>query len=246
MGDDDDDDDDFYQPSNDVPIVRHQSQNPLQGIQYITVSNNDDGAYVTTPAVAYTVPCAVWVSGDADDGEALAFALQELLFVHGLALRPDGEPGSGSWWQRFKASVAKGARATFSAAQSEEVTSRLSEAERALKAKYLEHQTAQNDNLKADSASKVLTALAAVDDAVVVLGQLVIAKKGSRVVVKSIDPMTAAKIERTQTLLSDPEAVMKMLSVINSETEPQPALPVLQARTQLEAPPDDEQIVGRA
>jgi hypothetical protein len=59
--------------------------------------------------------------------------------------------------------------------------------------------------MKAKSVAELMKTLGDVDEAVVVLGQLIIVKCDKRVVVKTIDPVRAAHIEKSQVLLSDPQ-----------------------------------------
>lgn len=151
------------------------------------------------------VQAAIWTSSDANAGQAIRAALVEFIADYDLLVERSGDEEFGSWWQRFTLRAKK-------AYNHDKVQENLARAERRLELELLDKHAAQVDNLKADSASKLIGAINSTNQAVVILGQIVIVKYRGTIVVKSIDPLTAAKIERSNALLTDPAAVLQILS----------------------------------
>jgi hypothetical protein len=148
---------------------------------------------------------AIWVSGSRSQGRELADAIKELLVEYGVDLEEAGPERHGSWWQRFRMKASR-------LLASDEAAKRLEAVERGISAHLLEKQVAENDNLKADSVSKLMDKLDNIEKAVIILGQLVIVKHEGSLTIKSIDPLTAAKIEASEVLLSDPVQVLHILT----------------------------------
>lgn len=91
------------------------------------------------------------------------------------------------------------------------------EVARRLQIELVERKAAEVDGMKAETASKLLPALEGHDQAVIMLGRIIIVKHFDKLVVKTIDAVTAAKIERSETLLSDPEAVLRVIATVRAE-----------------------------
>jgi len=151
----------------------------------------------------------VWVS-DAATGNAVKAALVDMLSVYELNLVDESDEHKGSWWQRLKFQVRR-------VVDSQTFTSHRDEAEQRLTLELVEKTAAEVNKMKTDSAAALIAATDKSEQAVVIFGQTVIVKFNGTIIVRSVNALTAAKIERTYALLSDPEAVVRMLSRVSQE-----------------------------
>jgi hypothetical protein len=187
------------------------SDPPLPGIEFTLLDSDRSGQAGSVGRRADRVQAAIWTSSDASAGHAIRDALIEFAADHDFIVERSGDEELGSWRQRFRLRARK-------AYANKKVQENLARAERRLELELLDKAAAEVDNVKADSASKLIAAIDSTSKAVVVLGQIVIVKYDGMIVVKSIDPVTAGRIEGSQTLLSDPAAVLQILSGNRSET----------------------------
>jgi hypothetical protein len=76
------------------------------------------------------------------------------------------------------------------------------EVARRLEIELVDRKAAEVDGIKANTVSKLLPALEKHDKVVIRLGQIVIVKCYDKLVVETIDPVTAAKLDRHKDLSS--------------------------------------------
>jgi hypothetical protein len=147
----------------------------------------------------------IWTSGD--DGSEVADALKELLAEYDVALEDDGPPIRGSWKQRFKL-IWQG----FTSLDAVQSYDWQGEVARRLEIELVDRKAAEVDGIKANTVSKLLPALEKHDKVVIRLGQIVIVKCYDKLVVETIDPVTAAKLDRHKDLSTNPERMLQVLS----------------------------------
>jgi len=146
----------------------------------------------------------IYVSGDRDQGHALRDAILELVEEDGFSVVSMGKERLGSWWQRI---VVRGKRAAATPVGRDV----LAKTRLALENAALNELQAKIDNLKSDSAAKLMNAAATVDEAVAILGTIVFIKYEGRIIVKSIDAVTANRIESMDDFHLRPSDVLRAL-----------------------------------
>lgn len=136
-------------------------------------------------------------------------ALQELLQPEGFVLAYSLPDEEGSWWKRF----------VFRSKEfltSDDVTSRLKKAERAVEATYLDKPQAEANNLQAGAAASLIGALSTTDKACIQVGSLLVVKATdadgkSAVIARTLTSEELREIEENQTILRDPQRILEFL-----------------------------------
>jgi len=162
----------------------------------------------------------IYTSGTRSDGIAIRDALLALLDQCGLELEVSGPEHEGSWWQRLRFRVKQG----ISSDQGQEAVQK---AKLAIENQLLNKTQAEIGSLKAKAAADLIMACQSSPGAVVIVDQIVLVKYQDQLVVKSVDAVTASRLEASQILLSDPQAVIALLSqpVIGTQTSANGAAP---------------------
>jgi hypothetical protein len=145
---------------------------------------------------------AVWVSGDSGlEVRNALIGLFDDLDIGDVDLGPEIR---GSWFQRFNGRL----RAFMMQPDMVKITD---EAKQRLDIELIEFRRAQLDALRVDTAAKLLASLDTHQEAVAMMGTLVVVKFGGQVVIRIVDALTAARIEGNNRLLSNPRAVLQIL-----------------------------------
>ncbi|WP_147251464.1 hypothetical protein [Blastococcus sp. TBT05-19] len=162
-------------------------------------------AAASIPGDGAAIRAAIATSGGVQEGVAIRSALLSLLEEHGIEVASEGPEILGSWRQHFILRL-KGAANSPAGREAIEKT-RI-----ALENAVVNHKQAEIDNLKADSASRLIAATESVDDAVIILGQILYIKHNGRIVTRSVDAVTASRIENSRVLLDDPASVLRLIA----------------------------------
>jgi hypothetical protein len=159
------------------------------------------------------VPALVWASGD--DGTDIRDAVVDFVSAHGFTIGARGVELRGTWRQK----IAFWTREAYKAAEAKGL---LAEVEERMRIELLSQATAETGNIKADSASKLLESINNQLRAVVIFDQIVIIKDGNSLILRSVDPITAAQIERAVSIFSEPgQVVRRARAVLDQSVEPQ-------------------------
>ncbi|MEV1295392.1 hypothetical protein [Pseudonocardia sp. NPDC049635] len=152
-----------------------------------------------------TTPRAVaiiYTDGDEGDGRALEEAVLAFARQHDVELISADDPIEGSWYHRLWLRT----RIIFGSVEAHGVYEQMYGSIIA----HLEEKSAQVDSLKSESAAKLIEAVRAQEQAVVLLGRLLIVKFGSRLIVTNISVAHAEKL-KTDPMFGEPAEVLKLL-----------------------------------
>jgi hypothetical protein len=148
-----------------------------------------------------SVPVSIWVSDD--DGSDIRDSLYNLLQEHKLEFLPNEEPViRGSWLQRITLTITNAKEGHSIREVQNGVESLHSGGGEAACACCISPAATQT----------LLEMVSSHNNAVLILGQLIVVKYKDTLTVKTIDAETAALIERSPILPTDPEAMLRVLS----------------------------------
>jgi hypothetical protein len=157
-------------------------------------------------------PASIYVSGSAADGLEAQRLLSELLDLFDLEIFFLHRAEDGSWFRRMFLR-AKGL------AETEEVSKRLADVENALKLRGIDDLRSQVDERKANAAAALIAAVADQDEAVMRVGSLVVVKRGSQLLVETIDEQSARELEADSTILKRPADAAEFLQMHRARRE---------------------------
>jgi len=140
---------------------------------------------------------------------ALQEALKELLAVEGLDIEQLGEPKISSWFGQFKIKSKE-------LVGKEEVASRLQKIEHAIEVAGLQRPMSEVNVNHADAASKLIQAATDVDNAIMLVGSVMLVKVTDddgqkKLVVKTLSVAEVRAIEKNAHVLKDPRAALEYL-----------------------------------
>ena len=169
------------------------------------------GGSVSKAQMRRPVPVRVYFSDATPLAQraSVMVSLQELLEPEGFVLAYSLPDERGSWWKRF----------IFRSKElltSDDVTSRLKKAERAVEATYLDKPQAEANNLQAGAAASLIGALSTTDKACIQVGSLLVVKAldaegKSAVIARTLSPDELREIEENQTILREPQRILEFL-----------------------------------
>lgn len=166
------------------------------------------------------VPALVWASGD--DGTDIRDAVVDFVSAHGFTIGARGIELRGTWRQK----LAFWTREAYKAAEAKGL---LAEVEERMRIELLSKAAAKTGNIEVDSASRLLKSINNQLRAVVIFDQIVIIKDGDSLILRSVDPITAAQIERAVNIFSGPgEVVRRAMAVLDQSVlaqQPQAVAP---------------------
>ena len=161
------------------------------------------GTYDGTEAVQ-TYPATIFTSEDEYKGKLLQKAVQNFAWAHGIEVMSEDPPQYGSWFRRIwlQTKVAMG---------SQRAQELLYEMNQSLIA-HIREKPAYIDSLRSDSAAALISAVKDQEEAVILLGQLLIVKAGPKMVVLNLSPDLAEKIRIDPTLSKNAQSVLALVS----------------------------------
>ena len=144
-------------------------------------------------------------------------ALRDLLAGTGLELVRTAEPEISSWFGRFRAQAKE-------LASSEEVARRLQKVEHAIEVATLRKPMSEENVNQADAASRLLQALNAVDNAVLLVGSMIVVKVTNAdgtadVFAKTLSVAEVRAFETNQHLLKNPREALDRLHLLSAAEE---------------------------
>lgn len=188
-----------------------QSLTEVASDLYDTIWLLSVGGRVGEAQIKRPVPVRVYFSDETSgtNRAAVMKALQDLLRPEGFELAYSLPDQQGSWWKRF----------IFRSKElltSEEVTSRIKKAERAVEATYLDKPQAEANNLQAAAAAGLIGSLATTHTACIQVGSLLVVKATdaeghSTVAARTLTADELKEIEENQTILREPQRILEFL-----------------------------------
>jgi len=147
------------------------------------------------------------------DIEILQEALGDFMEVMGFEYKTEDEPVLGSFFQWFKF------KSKLKCTQ-KEASEIYAKGKAALEAKYLNLPTAEGTEKYAKSASDLICALGQVKRAIIRAGAILVVKTTIKdepyIIVETISPLLAQKMDENPRFLKDPDELIKLIDSLNS------------------------------
>ncbi|MFC4118310.1 STAS domain-containing protein [Nonomuraea zeae] len=152
--------------------------------------------------------------GDADSAPAVEEALRQLGDAFGWEVTPHSEPLQGSWFRRFRLK----AKDLAMSADAKEIAEEL---RRAAELRALHGVQAQNDGVQAQAAATLIQALDGTEQAVVLVGSVLIIKDAGRLAVRTLTQRQLIHLERSADM-TQPSKVLEALERSGAADDPPP------------------------
>nr|BFF24994.1 hypothetical protein GCM10025732_29590 [Glycomyces mayteni] len=159
---------------------------------------------------AAVLPVAIFL-GDGTAALATQAALEQLLDETGVDVFHREPPVQGSWFRKL---WARG-RAETAHLTAEQIAAEL---ERKIRIEVFDKAQAQIDHQQATGAAALIASLQGEERACIQVGSLLVIKANGAIVAKNLTQYQLAWLERNQTLLRDPEGLVKGLETLSSQS----------------------------
>ncbi|MEU6718007.1 hypothetical protein ABZ897_41620 [Nonomuraea sp. NPDC046802] len=135
---------------------------------------------------------------------AVQAALVDMAEAFGWTLTPASAPLRGSFFRRFRVAAVN----LFTSASAKEIAA---EVRRGVQLATIHNQQADNDQKQAEAVSNLLRSLEGTDQAVLLVGSVLILKDGDKVAARTLTQRQLTFLERHPTSVTDPAAVLVAL-----------------------------------
>ncbi|MEU8401900.1 STAS domain-containing protein [Nonomuraea sp. NPDC048892] len=152
--------------------------------------------------------------GDAESAPAVEQALRQFGEAFGWEVTPRSEPLEGSWFRRFRLK----AKDLAMSADAKEIAEEL---RRAAELRALHSVQADNDSKQAQAAATLIQALDGTDQAVVMVGSVLVIKDAGRLAVRTLTQRQLMFLERSADM-TQPSNVLEALELCGAADDPPP------------------------
>ncbi|MED7930413.1 STAS domain-containing protein [Nonomuraea sp. LP-02] len=152
--------------------------------------------------------------GDAESAPAVERALRQFGEAFGWEVTPRSEPLEGSWFRRFRLK----ARDLAMSADAKEIAEEL---RRAAELRALHSVQAENDSKQAQAAATLIQALDGTEQAVVMVGSVLVIKDAGRLAVRTLTQRQLIFLERSADM-TQPSNVLEALELCGAADDPPP------------------------
>ncbi|GAA0419223.1 hypothetical protein Acor_28900 [Acrocarpospora corrugata] len=164
-----------------------------------------------------TQECFVYLS-DEPASSAVETAVVALAESFGWGVSAQIAPLRGSWFRTFRMK----AKDLASTAEAKEIAD---EIRRAAELHGLHKVQAQNDNLQAQAAATLIQALQGTDQAVLLVGSVLVIKDKGQLAVRTLTQRQLIFLERSADM-TQPQKVLEVLELCGNDDSPRPPLPL--------------------
>ncbi|MEV4116087.1 hypothetical protein [Nonomuraea sp. NPDC049695] len=152
--------------------------------------------------------------GDAESAPAVERALRQFGEAFGWEMTPRSEPLEGSWFRRFRLK----AKDLAMSADAKEIAEEL---RRAAELRALHSVQADNDSKQAQAAATLIQALDGTEQAVVMVGSVLVIKDAGRLAVRTLTQRQLMFLERSADM-TQPSNVLEALELCGAADDPPP------------------------
>lgn len=152
--------------------------------------------------------------GDAESAPAVERALRQFGEAFGWEVTPRAEPLEGSWFRRFRLK----AKDLAMSADAKEIAEEL---RRAAELRALHSVQADNDSKQAQAAATLIQALDGTEQAVVMVGSVLVIKDAGRLAVRTLTQRQLMFLERSADM-TQPSNVLEALELCGAADDPPP------------------------